>query len=314
MPPSVRPPDRVLPHPGRHLAFDPAGLLVVCGGWPGRLTIFDVASGRIVLEKKRRTLANFLSIAPDGSRLYTGEKTASGYTLPRLTRAPSLKGHRRGINDVAFSSDSAWSASVSGQHVIPPDNTLRIWAADGLEVVRMKLEGYGQQAIFLDDDRVFVRTTSPRLSLIRLSDETEVWAVTPPGKHRKIGPMVLSLDRSRLYAFFDQIRDTGSAGFQVLDPTTGTVLHDWFTAPPWKFGHCKGAAIHPTTGHLFASLGDNSGDKATAHITVRQLDPTSGEWLASFGSTRKQSGAVAISPDGAWLAANIGPGIAVWGL
>ncbi len=287
---------------------------MVCGGWPNRLTVFDVTSGAVVLEKSRRTLSRFLSIAPDGSRLYTGEKTASGYTLPKLKRAPSLKGHRLGINDVAFSADSAWAATVSGQHVSPPDNTLRIWDPDGLEVARIPLSGYGQQAAFLGEDRVLVRSLPARLEVFRLSDERSQWVVEDPREYHEAGPLVLSADGRRIYAFFSHIRDTGSAGFQVIDAESGAVLGDWLCAPPWKFGHCKGAAIHPTTGQLFASLGDNGADKTTAHITVRRLEPATGEWLGSYGSTKKQSGTVAISPDGGWLAASIGDGIAVWAL
>lgn len=287
---------------------------MVCGGWPNRLTVYDPATGAVVLEKSRRTLSRYLSIAPDGSRLYTGEKTASGYALPKLKRAPSLKGHRRGINGVAFSADSAWAATVSGQHVIPPDNTLRIWDPGGLEVARIALTGYGQQAIFLDDDRVLVRSLPARLEVFRLSDERSEWVVEDARQHHRAGPLVLSADGRRIYAFFEYIRDTGGAGFQVIDAASGAILGDWLCAPPWKSGHCKGAAIHPTTGRLFASLGDNGRDKATAHITVRQLDPDTGEWLASYGHAR-QCGRVAISPDGAWLAAGISDaGVGVWAL
>jgi WD40 repeat protein len=313
MPPAIRPPDRVLPRPGRH-AFTPDGRLVVSGGWPGWLTVFDPVTGAVLAEKSRRTLAYFLAVAPDGSRLYTGEKTASGYALPRLTRAPSLSGHRRGINCAAFSADSAWTATVSGQHVIPPDNTLRVWDAEGLEVARIVLEGYGQQAIFLDDDHVLVRAEPSTVSLIRLSDEQAVWTLRDGAAHHRAGPMALSPDRGRLYAFQDHIRDTGRAGFLVLDPRTGAVLDEWVTAEAWKSGHCKGVAVHPLTGHLLASLGDNGSDRTTAHITVRRLDPASGDWLESFGSTKKQAGMVSIAADGGWLAASIGDGVGVWAL
>ncbi len=312
--PAAAPPTRFVPHEGRRVGFLRSGVLVIAGGWPAKLTLVDPASGAIVAERRRRTLSTFLAIAPDGARMYTGEKTAAGYALPGLRRAPSLKGHRHHINDMAFSEQGDWVATVSGEHMLPPDHSVRVWDPDGPELGRVQLDAIGQQVVRLDEGRLLVSVAPATLLLLDLNTDDTVWKITAAGAHQSVGPVALSLARDRLYAFCRDLHGTGRAGFVVLDPWTGAELDAWPTAQAWSSGRCNGLAVHPVTGHLLASLGDNGSDPATRHAVVRSVEPRAGAWAASYGSPRQQTGAVAISPDGAWLAARLSKTIGLWRL
>gem|GEM_PF-6466016 len=209
-----------------------------------------------------------------------------------------------------FSGD--WVITVSGQHVAPTDNTLRVWGLDGIEAARIPLEGYGQQVVMLGEEHALVHTiTSTGLALYRLDDGERIW-MTTEAEYCNIGPIALSLDHTRLYAFTSMLGESGEAGFRLLDPWTGQEQNSWPSAKPWKSGHCFGMAIHPQSGHIFASLGDNSSED-TNHVVIRRLDPATGEWTASYGAA-KQTLQVAISPNGRWLGSPLGKQVAVWDL
>lgn len=317
MPPAVRAPDRLVPHPGSHLAFTPQGTLLAAGGWPCLLTAIDPATGQTLAQRKLQTLAGFLAVAPDGSAAYSGEKTATGFTLPQLSKGPpSLKGHRYQIGDAAFSPSGALILTGGAGHVSPRDDTLRGWDRAGKPLFRAMLPDHIQQITFLDEDRALVSCVGGHLGLWNLGANQFRWTLDAPNDDDdlNVGPFALSPDRTRLYTFLNRLDESWEAGFALLDPATGARQGRWVTAAPFKSGHCFGIDVHPG-GDVLAALGDNSGDAETDHVLIRRLEAGSGAWIASYGHEKQALGAL-LSPDGRWLASALQSAehIAIWDL
>ena len=109
------------------IAFDPAGETLAAGHVDGQITLWDVATGRLVGEVRGHSGGIFdLDFNPDGKLL----ATAGTDGIVRVFEVPSgeprlvLRGHDYLVTGVSFSPDGSQLASAA------PDGTVRIWAVE----------------------------------------------------------------------------------------------------------------------------------------------------------------------------------------
>jgi WD40 repeat protein len=291
----------------RLLAFAPDGALLTCGRWPEELRRYEPESWARSGSRKLQSLGSFLAVAPDGSYALTGGKTARAFALPALTPLPlALKGHRHQVETAATAPGGQRIATGGAGHVLPRDDTLRLWDTAGRELERMKLPGPLKHLLWLDEQRCVVCYGSSGLLCWDFAAGRELWREQAPdeGEEDSLcsrGPMALSPDGRGLYVFDSWLTETHDAGFLVLDALTGEERDRFATAPPYKSGHCFGLAVHPRTGELLASLGNNGPDPFEAQVRVQRWDPATHTRRALYGDTT-QTQRVALSPDARWLA------------
>jgi WD40 repeat protein len=307
MPTPVTPPSHLISDGARLLAFAADGALLTCGRWPEELRRYEPESWAPRGSRKLQSPSSFLAVAPDGGYALTGEKTARAFALPALARLPlALKGHRYEVAAAATAPGGQRIATGGAGHVIPRDDTLRLWDTAGRELGRVKLPGPPKHLLWLDDQRCVVCYGASGLLCWDFAAGRELWREQSPDEGEEDalcsrGPLALSPDGRWLYVFDSWLSGTHDAGFLVLDARTGEERDRFATAPPYKSGHCFGLAVHPRTGELLASLGNNGPDPFEAQARVQRWEPATRTRRALYGHAT-QTQRVALSPDARWLA------------
>lgn len=128
------------------LDFSPDGkLLATGGGTPtadGEIKIFDVASGKLVVEIKNGHSDTVFGIrfSPDGKKLATcgADKFVKTFELPSGKFLKAFEGHTHHVLGVGWKADGKLLASAGA------DNVIKIWDFDKGEQVRT-IKGHGKQ-------------------------------------------------------------------------------------------------------------------------------------------------------------------------
>jgi WD40 repeat protein len=128
------------------LAFSPDGKRLATGGGApteeGEIKVFDVASGRPVLDIKNGHSDTVFGVAfsPDGKRLATAgaDKLVKVFELPSGKLLKSFEGHTHHVLDVGWKSDGKVLVSAGA------DNAVKVWDVDKGERLRT-LAGHTKQ-------------------------------------------------------------------------------------------------------------------------------------------------------------------------
>jgi WD40 repeat protein len=191
----------VLRDPGGYLtslAFSPDGrfLATACGELGGSLTLWEVASRKILRRYSGQSHPQDVAFSPDGKTLAAGGKdhqirlwdVASGW------ERAALAGHTNMIGAVAFSPDGQGLTSVGR------DGAVRFWDLATLQprhVVQRPGESCWRHVAWRADGQVMVECASdtgairlwdpagaqPRALVLKVRPQTEGLAMTPEGRH-----------------------------------------------------------------------------------------------------------------------------------
>ena len=113
----------------KSVAFSPDGTLLATANIDETVTLWDVATQRVVATRQGKLTSTWLdeplpmSFSPDGTILAFGSKhgTVNLLDVPAGTHAASLEGHTHPVASISFSPDGATLASGSW------DRTVRLW-------------------------------------------------------------------------------------------------------------------------------------------------------------------------------------------
>lgn len=162
---------RILQHPTVAWAIDLSrdATRLAVGGWDGKVRIWDVVSGALVVEcaagttpttEGSFTLVNAVAFSPDGSRLvaFTDDQIRDQKGLATVwdtrtgQRTATLRGHSRTITQAVFSPDGRDIATSSH------DATVKVWDAESGSL-RRTLSGHTdvvQAVAYVDEGRTIV--------------------------------------------------------------------------------------------------------------------------------------------------------------
>jgi WD40 repeat protein len=291
----------------RALAVAPDGSWLASAGEDGEIRIWDPATGTThhALTGHTRTVRAALAVAPDGSWLASaGEDGEIRIWDPATGTAHStLTSHIGKTTELlAIAPDGSWLASAG------LDGKIRIWdPATGTthhtptghtdSIAALAVAPDGSWLASAGHDRE-IRIWDPATGTIRhtLTGHTSgVWAlaVTPDGSF---------------------LASAGLDGeIRIWDPATGTIRHT-FT------GHTNGVqllAVAPDGSWLASASGaivDARGGRHVIDSDVRIWDLTTGSARHTLtGHTDSMIAALAVAPDGSWLAsADNGGEIRIW--
>ena len=147
------------------LAYSPDGKLLAVGSHGGAISLFDAATGDLRLQFKKENSVGVVRWSPDGKLLATIDIRSSKVQLhdPETGKVLcSLEGHKRDVNAVVFSPDSARLATVSN------DSTIRLWdAATGKEQDSLKQHDGDVHAVAFSTDGKTLLTGGEDNTVIR---------------------------------------------------------------------------------------------------------------------------------------------------
>jgi RNA polymerase sigma factor (sigma-70 family) len=276
------------------LAFSPDGRTIVAGS-PGRnACLWDVTTGREILQFEQGEYARSVAFSPDGRTValaVRGKKAIlCDAATGRVTR--TLDGHTSSVVGVAFSPDGRSVATGSY------DKTARVWdVATGREVARMEGHEKEVQALAYSPDGKLLATAS-------FDGTARVWDAFT-GRERAV--LRGATKELMAVAFAPDGKTVAASGeephIHLWDATTGRELRALDTASP----RVHALAFAPDGKSLASGQGDG---------TVRLWGPATGtelrRWKASGGVLIS---AVTFAPDGQTLATGAGWGstVRLWG-
>ena len=313
--------------PIRALDFSPdGGLLVAAGGHPGKVTLWNPATGQTLWSRSAdSTDVSSVAFSPDGRTIASG----AGQNVPEIKlwdagggqERLTLEGHTSGIYSLAFSPDGRLLAS--GSEV--GDSTIRLWdVASGEE--RLVLSGHTDRVNCLDfspngavlassaDDRRVLLWEIPSGLLLRTlysSGDVTGLSFAPDGA------ALFVASRSGAIETWVSPADTAvrvlqgqealaAAGFQDSDFSGASDKSVAQVGGPRLAALIKDEVRYPVLspdGTLLAARLSGQGAQ-NVHIfnTVRIWDASTGRERGTLGSHRSWVTDIAFSPDGALLA------------
>jgi WD40 repeat protein len=312
----------------------PDGSWLAGAGWDGDVLIWHSHDGRLLHTLTgHRDHVNVLAAAPDGSWLASagGRLLADdgrvGDTAVRIwdphtgELLHTLTGHKHTVKALVVAPDGSWLASAAGD-IAGGDNVVWVWdPLTGQLLHTLTRHEYWARALAVAGDGSWLASSAADKSLGHRKAPLLVWDPhtgellhTLTGQDSPVNALAAAPDGSWLAsASDDDIFGRLDTTVRIWDPRGGRLLHT-------LTGHKKGVkalAVAPDGswlasaggGHfLFEDLDDRDDDTA-----VRIWDPHTGELLHTLTGRDGPVNALAVAPDGSWLAsAGDGTAMQVW--
>ncbi len=273
-------------------AFTPDGKSIVSRGGGGKLHLWDVASGKQILDFRGFELDLMAcAVTPDGKTLVAGGDDG-GIRLWNLgdgqpaAQTPPAQGE---LHSVAFSPDGRHVATAS------LDTTVRLWdPVTGMQVLRLQAPGthnLQKAVVFSPDGKLLAAVGSadhilfwdPRTGkeMFRVVSSAECLAFSPDGKSLALG---------------------GSAGLHLFE--LGGDAPRRVTDSP---ANVRSVAYSPD-GKTISAVGFRSDGGSTLFLA----EASSGRTLLEWDANEKFTYALAYSPDGSILATTGEGGVRLW--
>jgi WD40 repeat protein/serine/threonine protein kinase len=242
------------------------------------------------IERPKKTGIRGLALSPDGKRLafsLVGEPEVMVWDTQAGRELLTLRGHRRGVNCVAFSPDGRWIGSGSGTDNQRDNGEVKIWDSQtGQERVTLGERMHGVYSVAFSPDgrrlatggmdqnvKIWDLTTGQEALTLR-EHRNEVWSV----EFSRDGHRLVSASRDRTVRVWDgRPWQEGEAGQEVLTLRGHT-------------GSVNCVAFHPREQWL--ASGDSDG-------VIKLWEGWAGK---ESRTVRAKATGLAFSPDGKWLA------------
>lgn len=290
-------------HPPGLIATSPDGRwLATAGGFrPGKISIWELATGRPIHTLNAHTEIQALAFSPDGARLVSaGVDTADG---PRNVVVPPgiklwevvsgrvlaiLSGHTGSVNSLAVSADGRWIASAGR-------DAIKLWDAESGQFLKDLTQIFDPvlSLSFSPDGRSLAWVTRNNVELwdLAANRRSATRVSWNPMSSAPLKAVTFSTDGRWLAAGND--RDV-----QMWEADTGKQIRSWSTQ-----GSIFGVAYSPDGKYLASTNG--------ASVIVWDLANHQPRTLAAH--ERDSVKAVAFSPDGRYLAtASQGAAVKLW--
>lgn len=289
---------------GRHIVFAADGALLVSGKWPEGLTRYVGPTWDAVKRVDLRDLTCALAASPTAPEVCLGMKTAMFFDAHSLKKRPgSLKGHKYQLGAVAYAPDGLRVFTGGGGHITPPDHTIRLFDRAGIELARVPgPAGEVRRLGALDDTFVVALDTTEGLAGYDMAADRRRWLVPQPESVIPHGPFALDAAEGRVYAALHADGGDSAYVLAVLDARTGdelsrTPLFTWADR-----GHIDDVVLVGSS--IAISMGQNAGSAAARKARVHLFDRATGARGEILEAT-EQTGRLAVSPDGRFLAATM---------
>ncbi|HNT76365.1 MAG TPA: hypothetical protein PKH77_15225 [Anaerolineae bacterium] len=131
------------------MAFSPDNRWLVTGSEDGTAQVWDVITGRLIVQMLHESGVNTVAFSSDGQRVVTGGLDGIARVWEITTGQEIAQiAHKSSVNAMAFSPNGQWIVSGSG------DNTARVWGTTtGQKAVELSLTGEVNAVAFSPDGR-----------------------------------------------------------------------------------------------------------------------------------------------------------------
>jgi WD40 repeat protein len=252
------------------LAFDPSGRKLAFGGFGGRVRIYDVVAGRVLVSRYLKAIDSIDSIAyGPGDRIAVGARDTAVHVIDAKDAAvlQVLRGHTAAVMGVAISRDGTTLVSAAY------DGSVRVW---DLETSRVR-------------DVIAV----PHLNVGLLAfdeEERSVWAACGDGyrRWRVDEARLTTLRHHELFVYAVAFHPAGRTlatggykdGIRVVDTRNGRLVNKLPKRMIWWLDFAANGDLYTSSGRYSAASTDL---EKTQHL---------------FGGSR----GVGVSPDGSRIA------------
>ncbi len=282
------------------------GKVLALGDTAGTVRVLDAATGGERASFKPATIghASRARVSPDGKLVATtsgGDFTMAIAFWDAATGKPvhGISGHAASITAAAFTPDGA------GVYTVGLDRTLRAWDADtGQERWRAAADPASYLAVSADGKAIYAAGPDGGTVQVLSARTGESERRFPAFAHAVAG-LALTRDGARLIAA-GRDSDRGDSLVRILDARSGAKLRDWAAAS----AKVEQLAIRPN-GEAIATthvgqrvlLWDGCGKRVLEQVGRGERVSVRDRGKKPPGSTTPyRIGAVAVSPDGRWLA------------